>query len=42
MLLLGALPPVLWLALPGLPLAAGAIGFATAQATVRSWLRRLP
>jgi cell division transport system permease protein len=39
---LGALPPVLWLALPGLPLAAAAIGFLTAQGTVRRWLRRLP
>jgi len=36
------LPPVLWFALPGLPLAAAAIGFLTAQATVRGWLRRLP
>jgi cell division transport system permease protein len=39
---LGVLPPVLWLALPGLPLAAAAIGFLTAQGTVRRWLRRLP
>jgi cell division transport system permease protein len=38
---LGALPPVLWLVLPGLPLAAAGIGFATAQGTVRGWLRRL-
>ena len=30
-----ALPPALWLALPSLPLVAGAIGFATAQGTVR-------
>jgi cell division transport system permease protein len=37
-----ALPPALWLALPSLPLAAGAIGFATAQGTVRRWLRQLP
>lgn len=36
------LPPALWMLLPGLPLAAAAIGFATAQATVRRWLRRLP
>ncbi|MFL5334307.1 MAG: cell division protein FtsX [Geminicoccaceae bacterium] len=39
---LGALPPVLWLSLPGLPAASGVIGFVTAQATVRRWLRRLP
>jgi cell division transport system permease protein len=37
-----ALPPALWMLLPGLPLAAAAIGFLTAQATVRRWLRRLP
>ena len=37
-----ALPPALWLALPGLPLAACMIGFATAQGTVRRWLRQLP
>jgi cell division transport system permease protein len=37
-----ALPAVLWLILPGLPAAAAAIGFLTAQATVRRWLRRLP
>src|SRR6185437_6757705 len=37
-----ALPPGLWLVLPGLPLAAAAIGWLTAQATVRRWLRRLP
>lgn len=37
-----AMPPSLWLMLPGLPAAAAAIGFATAQATVRQWLRRLP
>jgi hypothetical protein len=36
------LPAMLWLALPGLPAAAAAIGFATAQGTVRRWLRRLP
>jgi cell division transport system permease protein len=40
--LLGALPAPLWLGLPALPLAAAAIGFLTAQATVRRWLRRLP
>jgi cell division transport system permease protein len=32
----------IWLSLPALPLAAAAIGFLTAQATVRSWLRKLP
>jgi cell division transport system permease protein len=37
-----ALPASLWLALPCLPLSAGAIGFATAQSAVRRWLRRLP
>lgn len=37
-----ALPPALWLALPGLPLAAALIGLTTAQATVRAWLRWLP
>lgn len=37
-----ALPAVLWLIVPGLPAAAAAIGFLTAQATVRRWLRRLP
>jgi cell division transport system permease protein len=37
-----ALPPALWLLLPGLPLAASAIGFVTAQGTVRFWLRQLP
>ncbi len=36
------LPMELWLALPGLPMAAAAIGFLTAQGTVRRWLRRLP
>jgi cell division transport system permease protein len=35
-------PAALWLTLPGLPAAAAAIGFLTAQATVRRWLRRLP
>jgi cell division transport system permease protein len=39
---IGALPLVLWLSLPGLPVIAALIGFATAQGTVRSWLRRLP
>jgi cell division transport system permease protein len=37
-----ACPAALWLTLPGLPAAAAAIGFLTAQATVRRWLRRLP
>ena len=36
------LPATLWIALPALPLAAALIGFATAQTTVRRWLRRLP
>lgn len=40
--LLSTLPVSLWLALPGLPAAAAAIGWITAQATVRRWLRRLP
>ncbi|HVC63113.1 MAG TPA: cell division protein FtsX [Acetobacteraceae bacterium] len=39
---LAALPTALWLAFPGLPAAAAAIGFITAQGTVRWWLRRLP
>jgi cell division transport system permease protein len=37
-----ALPAALWLIIPGLPAAAAAIGFLTAQGTVRRWLRRLP
>ncbi len=40
--LAAALPPALWLALPGLPAAAALIGWVTAQRTVRRWLRRLP
>jgi cell division transport system permease protein len=40
--LLTALPPQLWMALPGLPLFAAAIGCMTTQITVRRWLRRLP
>ena len=36
------LPPELLVGLPGLPVATAAIGFATARATVRRWLRRLP
>jgi cell division transport system permease protein len=39
---LPSLPVALWVALPGLPAAAAAIGWMTAQATVRRWLRRLP
>jgi cell division transport system permease protein len=37
-----ALPLALWLALPALPIATAAIGFVTAEGTVRAWLRRLP
>jgi len=37
----GALPSGVWASLPTLPVAAAAIGFVTAQATVRRWLRRL-
>ncbi len=37
-----ALPLPLWLSLPVLPAVAAAIGWVTAQATVRRWLRRLP
>lgn len=40
--LAGALPIALWLALPMLPVVAAVIGWATAQHTVRRWLRRLP
>lgn len=40
--ILAALPLAIWLALPALPVVAAAIGFTTAQATVRRWLRRLP
>ncbi len=36
-----ALPAPLWAGLAGLPLAAALIGWATAQFTVRGWLRRL-
>lgn len=35
------LPPELLIGLPALPFAAAAIGFATAQVTVRRWLKRL-
>ncbi len=41
-LLLDALPVPLLVGLPALPLATGLIGWLTAQATVRAWLRRLP
>ena len=37
-----SLPPRLWLLLAALPLVASAIGWTTAQASVRTWLRRLP
>ena len=40
--LAAALPPALWLSLPALPMVAAAIGWLTAQSTVRRWLRRLP
>jgi cell division transport system permease protein len=40
--ILTALPALVWLALPVLPLVAAAIGWITAQITVRRWLRRLP
>ena len=40
--LLASLPVPLWMALPLLPAAAAGIGWATAQGTVRRWLRRLP
>jgi cell division transport system permease protein len=36
------LPMPLWFTLPLLPLAAAGIGWATAQLTVRGWLRSLP
>jgi cell division transport system permease protein len=38
----GALPVPLWLAMPGVPASAAAIGYATAYGAVRLWLRRLP
>jgi cell division transport system permease protein len=40
--LAASMPDSLWLGLPALPLAAAFIGWLTAQATVRRWLRRLP
>jgi cell division transport system permease protein len=39
---LAMLPRPLWEAMPLLPLVAAAIGWLTAQGTVRRWLRRLP
>ena len=39
---IAAMPATLWLGLPALPPAAAAIGWLTAQGTVRRWLRRLP
>ncbi len=36
------LPPGLWMVVAGLPLLSGAVGWLTAQAAVRVWLRRLP
>jgi cell division transport system permease protein len=39
---LAALPAPFWWLLPGLPAAAVIIGWLTAQATVRRWLRQLP
>jgi cell division transport system permease protein len=39
---LGTLPVPLWVGLPCLPVGAALIGFATAQGSVRRWLRRLP
>lgn len=40
--LLAAMPAALWFGLPALPVIAAAIGWLTAQGTVRRWLRRLP
>jgi cell division transport system permease protein len=40
--LLASLPPLLWGELAALPVLAALIGWLTAQATVRSWLGRLP
>ncbi len=40
--ILSSLPPSLWISLPVLPVAASAIGWVTAQGTVRRWLRQLP
>jgi len=40
--MLTTLPPPIWAGLAALPCAAGAIGWLTAQITVRAWLRRFP
>ncbi len=40
--LLARLPLPLWIGLPLLPMVAALIGWGTAQATVRTWLRQLP
>ncbi len=40
--MLPSLPGPLWASLPALPVAAAAIGWLTAQGTVRRWLRQLP
>ncbi len=40
--LIETVPVALWALLPALPAAAAAIGWLTAQFTVRAWLRRLP
>lgn len=40
--LAAAMPASLWLGLPAIPPIAAVIGWVTAQATVRRWLRRLP
>jgi cell division transport system permease protein len=37
-----ALPTAIWVSLAALPVGAAAIGFLTAQGTVRRWLRRMP
>ncbi len=37
-----AVPPALWAGFAAVPVAAGMIGWGTAQVTVRRWLRRLP
>ena len=42
MAFLAALPTTIWVSLLALPAGAAAIGFLTAQGTVRRWLRRMP
>ncbi|MDR3474415.1 MAG: hypothetical protein P4M09_22430 [Devosia sp.] len=42
MAFLAALPTTIWASLAALPAGAAAIGFLTAQGTVRRWLRRMP